>query len=80
MEASDWLWTLLKGTASWKQEEWEWEGLGRSDGRTVGMERRPLLKLMAMFKLLQGVWRATRGRYGGNEALREDEKKMLINE
>lgn len=76
MEASDWLWTLLKGTASWKQEEWE--GLGQSDGRTVGqsgMERRPLLKLMAMFKLLQGVWRATRGRYGGTEALREDEKK-----
>lgn len=34
MEASDWLWTLLKGTASWKQEEWE--GLGQSDGRTVG--------------------------------------------
>lgn len=59
MEASDWLWTLLKGTASWKQEAWE--RLGQSN--------------MAMFKLLQGVWRASRGRYGGNKALREDEKK-----
>lgn len=67
MEASDWLWTLLKGKASWKQEEWE--GLGQSDSRTVGNGTTSTAEL-------QGVWRATRGRYGGTEALREDEKNV----